>query len=112
MDGPTAVEVGERLLGVLADGGLGPTARARGVWLLIVHVLGSVALDVAETDARRPLAPEAARVAGRRAALAFLDEEVWPRSAAAADVQATWVTEEQFVWGLDRILDGLAATTR
>ncbi|HET6938431.1 MAG TPA: TetR/AcrR family transcriptional regulator [Nocardioides sp.] len=112
MDGPTAVEVGERLLGVLADGGLGPTARARGVWLLIVHVLGSVALDVAETDGRRPLASEADRVAGRRAALAFLDEEVWPRSVAAADVQATWITEEQFLWGLDRILDGLAATTR
>jgi TetR/AcrR family transcriptional regulator, tetracycline repressor protein len=110
MDGPTAVEVGERLLGVLEEGGLGPVARARGVWLLIVHVLGSVALDVAETDARRPLADEADRVAGRRAALGFLDAEVWPRSVATADVQATWVTEEQFVWGLDRLLDGLAAT--
>jgi AcrR family transcriptional regulator len=112
MDGPTAVEVGERLLGVLEDGGLTPTARARGVWLLIVHVLGSVALDVAETDGRRPLAPEAERVAGRREALGFLDPETWPRSVRAADVQATWVTEEQFLWGLDRILDGLAATAR
>jgi hypothetical protein len=104
--------VGERLLGVLQDGGLGPTARARGVWLVIVHVLGSVALDVAETDARRPLAPEAARVAGRAEALAFLDEQLWPRSVAAAAVQATWITEEQFLWGLDRILDGLATTVR
>jgi AcrR family transcriptional regulator len=109
MDGPTAVQVGERLLGVLEDAGLTPTARARGVWLLIVHVLGSVALDVAETDGRRPLAPEPERVAARREALGFLDAQTWPRSVAAAGVQATWITEEQFVWGLDRILDGLAA---
>jgi AcrR family transcriptional regulator len=112
MDGPTAIEVGERLLGALEDGGLPPTARARGVWVLIVHVLGSVALDVAETDGRRPLAPEADRVAGRREALGFLDAAVWPRSVAAADVQASWITEEQFGWGLDRILDGLAGTAR
>ena len=109
MDGPTAVEVGERLLGVLEDAGLKPTARARGVWVLIVHVLGSVALDVAETDGRRPLAPEAERVAGRREALSFIPAEVFPRSAAAADVQATWVAQEQFLWSLDVILDGLQA---
>jgi TetR/AcrR family tetracycline transcriptional repressor len=107
MDGPTAVLVGERLLGALEDGGLGPTTRARGVWVLIVHVLGSVALDVAETDGRRPLAPEDERAAARLEALSFLPAEVFPRSAAAAQVQASWVTEQQFLFGLDTILDGL-----
>ncbi len=112
MDSPSALEVGERLLGVLADAGLSPTARARGVWLLIVQVVGSVALDVAETDGRRPLPPEAERVVARRQALSQLDAEVWPRSVAAVDVQASWVTSEQFVWSIDRVLDGLAAAAR
>src|SRR3954454_6477999 len=31
MDGPTALEVGERLLGVLENAGLAPVAQARGV---------------------------------------------------------------------------------
>lgn len=112
MDGPTALEVGERLLAALEDAGLASTDRARGVWVLIVFVIGSVALDVAETDGRRPLAPEQQRIAARRDALSAVDAQAWPRTVAALDVQAAWVGEEQFTWGLDRILDGLATSAR
>lgn len=101
-----------RLLAALEDAGLASTDRARGVWVLIVFVIGSVALDVAETDGRRPLAPEQERIAARRDALSAVDAQAWPRTAAALDVQAAWVGEEQFTWGLDRILDGLATSAR
>jgi TetR/AcrR family tetracycline transcriptional repressor len=77
--------------------------------VLIVYVLGSVALDVAETDGRAPLPPEPGRTAQRLTALR-LDASAYPRTAEAAPIMAAWVTTEQFSWRLDRLLDGLAGS--
>jgi hypothetical protein len=44
------------------------------------------------------------RLAGFRAGGA----SAFPLTAATAPVMAAWVTTEQFQWGLDRILNGLA----
>lgn len=107
MSGPVALEVGERLLWALADAGLGPEDAARGCWVLIVYVLGSVALDVAETDGRAPLPSERDRTGSRLAGFRTVDAAAFPRTAAAAPVMAAWVSTEQFQWGLDRLLDGL-----
>ncbi|MFC7448228.1 TetR/AcrR family transcriptional regulator [Rhodococcus daqingensis] len=104
MNGPAALEVGERLLEALADGGLDPDDAARATYLVIVHVVGSVALEVAETDGRPPLAAEADRVAQRRNGFDAVDARQWPRSAAAAGVMADWISAEQFEWGLRRVL--------
>ncbi|WP_059009974.1 TetR/AcrR family transcriptional regulator [Streptomyces specialis] len=57
MDGPRALALGEALLGLLAEGGLGERDAARASYVLIVHVLGSVALEAAELDPTRPLPP-------------------------------------------------------
>jgi TetR/AcrR family tetracycline transcriptional repressor len=108
MDGPSAVLIGERLIGALRDAGLPSDDAARGTYALIVQVVGFVALEVAETDARPPLAPEAERVAGRRAALEFLDPADWPLSAATKEVAAGWISTAQFTWSVERLLDGLA----
>jgi hypothetical protein len=70
-------------------------------------VLGAIALEVADTPHAGALAPEAERIAARRAALADLPDGAFPRTAAARDVIASWVGTEQYLWGLRRILDGL-----
>ena len=67
-------------------------------------------LDVAELDEPGPAAPEADRVAAREGGFAAVPAERHPRTAAAKDTMARYVTTEQFRWGLDRILDGLART--
>jgi TetR/AcrR family transcriptional regulator, tetracycline repressor protein len=108
LDGPHALALGELLLDVLAGAGLDPGDAARAAYLLQVYVLGAVALDVAEVEPG-PLPPEDERVATRAAALAGVPEGHHPRTAAAAPVIAGYVTVEQFRWGLDRILDGIAA---
>ena len=109
--GPHALALGEALLDILADGGLDSSAAARASYALQVYVLGAVALDVAEEPGPGPLRPEAERVADRRAALAGLPAEPFPRTAAALDTIAGYVSEEQFRWGLDRFLDGLTAVS-
>lgn len=109
MNGPHAIEVGERLLVVLSDAGLGRRDAARAAYLLITYVLGSVALEVAETEMTPPLPPEEERVAARRTAFAAIEPGTHPRSAAAAGTMATWISSRQFEWGLERVLAGLAS---
>ncbi|MFN8621516.1 MAG: hypothetical protein U0869_12300 [Chloroflexota bacterium] len=70
-------------------------------------LVGSVALEVAETDGRAPLPPEEARIAGRRAAMAAIPADALPRTAAAADVMAAWIGTDQLDWMLERTLDGI-----
>lgn len=107
LNGPHALAIGETLLDVLAQAGLDAEAAARASYLLIVHVFGTVVLEAAEL-APGPLPPEAQRVAERRARFVEVPAEHYPRSAAAAETMAGYITTEQFRWGLDRILDGLA----
>jgi TetR/AcrR family tetracycline transcriptional repressor len=108
LSGPNALHVGELLLGVLADAGLDEVAAAKGSYLLTVYVLGSVAFEAAELEEPGPAPPESERVAARARAFAAVPATHFPRSAAAAATMARYITTEQFVWGLDRVLDGLA----
>ncbi|MFD4355102.1 TetR/AcrR family transcriptional regulator [Nocardia sp. NPDC058518] len=109
MDGPAASDVGEALFGCLARGGLSEARQAHGVYAVIVQVLGGIALNVAETDGKPPLAPESERTALRREGLALLDADRWPRTAAQVDAMAAWNSQDQFVWGLRALLTGIAA---
>lgn len=107
MTGPAALLVGERLIATLRDSGLGAADAGRGAYTVIVHTLGSVALEVAETDGRAPLPPEAERLAARHQAAPDLDPAAYPHTSAARDVIADWTSTRQFAWGLNRLLDGL-----
>jgi AcrR family transcriptional regulator len=111
MDGPTALLVGERLIEAFTEGGLEPADASRASYALMVQVLGFLALEVAETEARPPLPDERQRVAERLAALEFLDADDWPMTAATRDVTAQWITTEQFTWAVERLLDGVAASS-
>jgi AcrR family transcriptional regulator len=108
MDGAAALAVGEGMLGAFADAGLATEDAARATWVVIVQVLGSVALDVADTPDGRP-GPERAWVASRRARMRGLDAADWPLTVAATDDVARWVTKAQFAWGLDAVLTGLTS---
>lgn len=112
MSGPHALAVGEQLLETFAGAGLTADDAARAAYAVIVYVLGSVALEVAETDGRAPLPAEAERVARRRLGLAATDAARYPRTAAATDTMAGWISTDQFEWGLARLLDGLVPQTR
>jgi TetR/AcrR family tetracycline transcriptional repressor len=111
MDGPHAFALNERLLELLGDAGLDPTDAARGSYLLIVYVFGSVALEVADLRRPGPLPPEAQRVDARRRALAATTAASYPSTAAAASTMADYISTEQYLWGLRRVLDGITTRT-
>jgi len=109
MDGPHALALNERLLQLLVDAGLDATEAAQASYLLIVYVFGSIALEVADVHRAGPLPSEPERVATRLVAFSAIPTGGFPRSAEAAATMAGYVSTEQYLWGLRRILDGIAA---
>ena len=109
MDGPNALRLYEQLLALLGDAGLAPTDAARASYVFIVYVFGSMALEVAHGPDSGHLPPEVDRVAARRQRFSGVPGDAFPRSAAAADTIAGFITSEQYVWGLQRLLDGITA---
>jgi AcrR family transcriptional regulator len=111
MDGPHALALNERLLELLADAGLEPADAARAAYLLIVYVFGSIALEAAAHHQPGPLPPESERIALRQRAFAATPADRYPRAAAAAATLAGYISTEQYIWGLHRVLDGITTTT-
>jgi AcrR family transcriptional regulator len=112
MDGPHALTLNERLLDLLADAGLDPADAARASYLLIVYVFGSIALEVADVHEPGPLPPESDRIAGRHTAFSATPPDAFPNSAAAARTMAEYISTHQYLWGLRRLLDGIAPGDR
>jgi hypothetical protein len=79
--------------------------------LLIVHVFGSIALEV--TDHRQPgqSAKDTDRLLSPTRTLTNDQARQLPRSAAAATVIGSQVSTQQYFWRLHRLLDGITATT-
>jgi AcrR family transcriptional regulator len=111
MNGPHALALNERLLELLADAGLDAVNSARAAYLLSVYVFGSLALEVADLHQPGPLPHETARIAERHDALAATPADSYPRTAAAASTVAGYVSTEQYLWGLHRVLDGITIHT-
>ncbi|MEV0297202.1 TetR/AcrR family transcriptional regulator [Nocardia sp. NPDC050710] len=107
MDGVAARDLGEALLDCLARGGLSAADGARAAYAIMVQTIGSVALEVAETDGKPPLSPESERITLRRTALDTIDGDRWPHTRSSTDVMAQWISADQFAWGLRALLDGL-----
>jgi hypothetical protein len=107
MDGPNALALNERLLEVLADAGLDPADAARAAYLLIIYVFGSIALEVADLHQPGPLPPESERIDTRLRAFSATPAEHYPRTAAPAAELAGYISIEQYLWGLRRVLDGI-----
>src|SRR3954454_8152936 len=110
MDGPHAQALNERLLQLLIDAGLEPTDAARAAYLLMVYVFGSLALEVADVQQSGPLAPESERIVSRRSAFSATPADSFPHTAAAEATIADYVSTDQYLWGLHRVLDGLVTS--
>lgn len=110
MDGPHALALNERILGLLADAGLDPTNAARAAYLLFAYVFGSITLEVADLDEPGPLPPESERIAARQRAFAATSADDYPRTAATAAILAGYISTRQYIWGLHRLLDGITNT--
>lgn len=102
VDGPAAQALGAALLHTLVEDGLGVEDAARAAYAIQVLVIGSVALDQAET------APGQTR---------GTDDEVYERRRAARgpgggadsrviEIVAGYNSAEQLIWSLDKLLDG------
>jgi AcrR family transcriptional regulator len=102
---PAAFAVSEHAMRLLLDAGFPPAEAARAFRLLFVHVFGSSAFA--------PRAPGPAERRQLEAALLTLPEDEFPamRTAAVGAADALG-GDEQFRYGLDRILDGLEARLR
>jgi TetR/AcrR family tetracycline transcriptional repressor len=109
MNGPHALALNERLMEILVGTGLTPEDAAKAAYLLIVYVFGSIALEVAEPGEMRRLPPEAERIAARQAGFSGIPAETHPFSSAAAATMAGYISTEQYIWGLRKVLDGLNA---
>ncbi|WP_454859569.1 TetR/AcrR family transcriptional regulator [Promicromonospora soli] len=105
-NGPHALAVGEGLLVALADAGLTPDDAARASYLLTTHLLGTVALDVAEPGGA-DAGGDDARTAVRRAVLENLPGAAFPRTVEAAPVIAGYNSTAQYRWGLERLVDAV-----
>jgi hypothetical protein len=64
---------------------------------------------VADVHQAGPLPPESDRVAARQVAFSATPVDLFPRSAAAADTMADFISTDQYLWGLRRVLDGISA---
>jgi len=110
MDGPRALALNEHLMETLRDSGLDAGEAARASYLLIVYVFGSIALETAELGDQPKATSEDERIASRLQGFSAIPAVSYPHSTAAAAVMATYVSTEQYIWGLHKVLDGLTAT--
>ncbi len=107
MFGARALAAGEKILDLLARAGFPPDAAARALYTLLVYTIGFAAMDAAELP--DGVVPDIAdRVTQRRAAFEAVPADAYPRTRAAADTMAEYVTTSQFRAGLDVVLAGLS----
>jgi hypothetical protein len=112
MTGPQALALHEALLELLDDAGLSPADAPRASYLLFIYVVGSIALVVADAEEPGTLPPEAEWIARRRRDFAGTPADTYPRAAAAAVARAAYVSTEQYLWGLHRLLDGITTSAQ
>ena len=110
LDGPNAMRLNETLLESFSAAGLALDDAARAAYALQVYALGSIALESAGLDVE----PDAATsdpliVTDASGAALWTDLARFPLSEQTASVAAERGSTAQFVWGVERLLDGLIA---
>src|SRR4051794_2583004 len=108
--GPQALALHEALLELLDDAGISPADAPRASYLLFIYIVGSTALAVADAQEPGPLPSEAEWIAARRRTLAATPGGPYPRAAAAVATRAAYISTEQSLWALPRLLDGIATS--
>jgi AcrR family transcriptional regulator len=105
--GPASLVVGEYGLGVLRHAGFSDRDAEHGLNLVLVYTLGFVALEVPRLPGTA--GAEALTQADMDLAYADLPVERFPHTAAVRPRAHAIVSEDQFRFGLDCILDGVGA---
>jgi TetR/AcrR family transcriptional regulator, tetracycline repressor protein len=109
--GPHAVGLYDRLLDLLTDAGLRPPEAARAAYLLIVYVFGFIAVEVTELVPPGLLPAEAGREPTRAPDSSDMPRQQPAMSTARPGVMAGYISTEQYLWGLRRVLHGITAGT-
>lgn len=111
LDGPNAMRLNETLLTSFTAAGLGLDDAARAAYALQVYALGSIALESADVDAEAEAGSsvDPLLVTEDGGAELWTDLARFPLSEQTADVAAEHNSTAQFVWGVERLLDGLIA---
>jgi TetR/AcrR family tetracycline transcriptional repressor len=108
LDGPNAMRLNETLLESFTAAGLGLDEAARAAYALQVYALGSIALESADQDADpEAAAPVDGLFPDASGTALWTDLATFPLSSRTAHVAAQHNSTDQFVWGLERLLDGL-----
>ncbi len=105
--GPASLVVGEFGLGVMREAGFSDQDATRGLNLVLVYTLGFVALEVPRLPGTA--GAEALDQADVDRAYDALPSDRYPHTAAVRPRAHDIVSEDQFRFGLDSILDGIAA---
>lgn len=109
MLGPHSLALSERLLELFTDAGLNPSDAARASYLMFGYVFGAVALEVADLNQPGPPPQIAERIAARHLVYAAVPADQFPRVAESAAIMASYISTQQYLWGLHRLLDGITA---
>lgn len=106
LDGPHALALGEALIGLFVEAGLPLDDAARAAVAVQAHVLGVSALEAAERAGRSAAAPTDG--AGRATSgPLWTDASRYPLTEATAHLALAAGADDEFAWGIDRLLDGL-----
>jgi TetR/AcrR family tetracycline transcriptional repressor len=108
--GSHAVGLHDRLLELLTDAGLTRPDAVRAAYLLIVYVFGFIAVEVTELVPPGLLPPGTGRETIRPPAPSDTPAQQSPTSTAEPGVMAGYISTEQYLWGLRRVLDGITAS--
>lgn len=101
-----------KLADMLQDSGLDAQESARASYVLIDYLFGSIALEAAELSYGPKGSSEAERIAARYESFSAIPAGAYPLSAGAAAIMATYVSTEQYMWGLHGCLMALLAGER
>ncbi|MBT2517043.1 TetR family transcriptional regulator [Streptomyces sp. ISL-90] len=109
LDGPHALALGEALIRLFVEAGLPVDDAARAAVAVRAHVLGVSALEAAERAGRSAAGPTGS---GGRATSGPLwtDASRYPLTEATAHLALAAGADDEFTWGINRLLDGLIGT--
>ena len=106
--GVHALVIGEYGLAVMRRAGFSTEDAQRGPNSVLTYTIGFVALEVPRR--RAGFTPDGSTAGDLDAAVELLDDDQFPHTKEIRPLAADFVSDAQFSYGLERVLDGIAGT--
>ncbi len=106
--GVHALAIGEYGLAVMREAGFSAEDAQRGPNAVLTYTIGFVALEVPRR--REGFTPDGSAAPGLDVPFESLDHETFPHTKEIRPLAAELVSDAQFSYGLERVLDGIAGT--